>query len=104
LLAAVPGGEFVLKGFRNRDLRPLLSGAAPPGARERARQASRVTRLLLRLRGHGLVSRVPKSHRYPLSERGRTTITALLAAREAGTRQLAGLAGYNLRSGRRSGG
>jgi hypothetical protein len=93
LLAAVARGEFVPSGFRNRDLRPLLFGAAPPTARERARQASRVTRLLRLLRAHALVSRVPKSHRYQLSEGGRITITALLAAQEASTQQLAGLAG-----------
>jgi hypothetical protein len=40
------------------------------------------------LRAHGLIAKVPKTHRYQLTEKGRTTISALLAARNANVKQL----------------
>jgi hypothetical protein len=42
--------------------------------------------------GHGLIQKVPKTHRYQLTTRGRTTITALLIAKQADVQQLAQLA------------
>ncbi len=47
-----------------------------------------VTRQLRLLRAHGLIRKVPKTHRYVVSEAGRRTITALLAARNASVDQL----------------
>jgi hypothetical protein len=40
------------------------------------------------LRAHGLIRKVPKTHRYLLTDKGRTTITTLLAARYADTNKL----------------
>lgn len=87
LLEAISRGEFIVQGFRNRDLRPLLFGeaASPEACR---RQMAKVTRLVRLLRAHGLVHKVPKTHRYTVSPQGRETITALLAARAANTEQL----------------
>jgi hypothetical protein len=47
-----------------------------------------VTRLLTLLRAHGLIAKVPKTHRYQVTERGRASIVALLAARQANTNTL----------------
>ena len=83
LLQAVSRGEFVLTGFRNCDLRSILfpkSSACPP---ERKRASGRVTRLLRLLRAHGLIRKLPKTHRYQLTVNGRATINAVLAARNA---------------------
>jgi hypothetical protein len=87
LLEAVSRGEFVLNGFRNRDLRPLLFGDVA-SADARRRQAAKATRWIRLLRAHGLVHKVPKTHRYVVSPQGRETIAALLAARAANTKQL----------------
>jgi hypothetical protein len=91
LLEAVSRGEFSLQGFRNRDVRALLypRKAAPE---EQRRRSGRVTRLFALLRAHGLIRRVPGTHRYQLTERGRRIITALLAARNADVDQLTQLA------------
>jgi hypothetical protein len=91
LLAAVSRGEFVLEGFRNRDLRQILFGqvTSPDTCR---RQTAKVTRMTRMLRAHGLVHKVPKTHRYTVSPKGREIITALLAARSANTQQLMNLA------------
>ena len=82
-------GAFVLNGFRNRDLRERLFGRASSDVQERKRQSARVTRQLRLLRAHGLVQKVPKTHRYQVTPKGRTAINALLAARQADTSRLA---------------
>lgn len=92
LLAAVARGEFAINGFRNRDLRALLCGERPTDPAAAKRQAAHITRQLRLLRGHGLIQKVPKTHRYQLTARGRTTITALLIAKQTNVQQLAQLA------------
>jgi hypothetical protein len=92
LLATVIRGEFALNGFRNRDLRPLLFGDAEGPPAEVKRQAAKITRLLRMLRGHGLIQKVPKTHRYTLTEHGRRTITAIQVAMNANTQKLSQMA------------
>jgi hypothetical protein len=87
LLEAVSRGEFLLEGFRNRDLRGILFGEAESGDTRR-RQMAKVTRQIRMLRAHGLVHKVAKTHRYTVSAHGREVITALLAARSANTNKL----------------
>lgn len=89
LLEAINRGEFILNGFRNRDLRALLFAESPAATPEEAkRQSAKVTRLLRLLRAHGIITKVPKTHRYQVSAAGRNKVTALLAARHANTEQL----------------
>jgi hypothetical protein len=88
LLAAVYRGEFTLNGFRNRDLRPLLFGAQAVAPHEARRQSAAVTRKLRLLRAHGLIHKVPKTHRYQISARGRTIIATVMAARQANAAKL----------------
>jgi hypothetical protein len=92
LLSAVNRPEFTLQGFRNRDLRPLLFGSGEVSPEEARRQSAKVTRQLRMLRAHGLILKVPHTHRYQLTARGRTILTALQAARQANAEQLAKLA------------
>ena len=90
LLEGVSRGEFAINGLRNRDLRPLLYGdesAVPPA--EVRRRAGRVTRQLRLLRAHGLLQKVPHTHRYQITAQGREIITALLTARHTPIAQLA---------------
>jgi hypothetical protein len=91
LLQVINQGQWALSGLRNRDLRVGLYGEAATDA-ERRRQASRVSRLLALLRAHGILRKVPRSHRYHLTSHGRTLVTALLTARQASTEQLTKLA------------
>jgi hypothetical protein len=93
LLEAVARGEFMISGFRNRDIRGLLFGAEPTDRKEFKRQSTAVTRRLRMLRAHGLIKKVPHTHRYVLTKTGRQTLPALIAARQADTTQLAQLAG-----------
>lgn len=93
LLEAVARGEFAISGFRNRDIRGRLFGAEPTDAAERKRQSTVVTRRLRMLRAHGLIKKVPHTHRYVLTKTGRETLPALIAARQADTTRLTQLAG-----------
>lgn len=83
LLEAVSRHEFLLNGLRNRDLQRLQFGAKPATAAEKRRRCAAVTRQLRLLRAHSLLHKVPRTHRYLVSEAGRRALTALLAARNA---------------------
>jgi len=91
LLEAINRGEFAISGLRNRDLRAVLFPTKASDKQERRRSA-RVSRWLALLRAHGILRKVPASHRYHLTSKGRTLVTALLTAREANTEQLTKLA------------
>ena len=91
LMAAVNRGEYVINGFRNRDVRGRLYGATTDKGKE-VQQMRAVGRKLRLLRGHGLIAKVPKTHRYMVTKKGRRIITALLAARQASTEKLTALA------------
>ena len=84
LLRSLGKGDYLVNGFRNRDVRVQLFGSCADGD-ERRRQAAKVTRLLALLRAHELIKKVPKTHRYQLSANGRRVVTVLLAAHAAQT-------------------
>ena len=89
LLAAVARPEFMIAGLRNRDLVSVMDGKIANDA-ARKRRSAQVSRQLRLLRGHGLLKKVPKSHRYQVTERGRIVLTALAAAKNASTRKTGG--------------
>jgi hypothetical protein len=88
LLRTVARGDFLVQGFRNRDLRVALYGDTADETVQR-RQAARVTRQLRLLRAHGLILKVQKTHRYQLSAQGRRVLSALLSAHAADASRLA---------------
>ena len=72
LFVAIARGEFNITGFTNRLLRSLVDGLS----------ASRVSRLLKRLRLHGLIRRMGATYRYRLTALGKRTVCAALVLRE----------------------
>ena len=92
LLRAVNEGDHLLNGFRNRDLRARLYAKPTDDHAEQRRRSARVGRLLRLLRAHGLIKKIPKTHRYQMTEFGRRVVTALLTALDATTAELARLA------------
>jgi hypothetical protein len=93
LLQAVGRGEWLISGFRNRDLQPLLPvvggvAVADDDRMAKRRRSGQVTRKLRMLRAHGLIHKVPHTHRYLVSDKGRQVIAALHAAREADVQKL----------------
>ena len=89
LFEAVSQGGFMIDGFSNRQVRALLfpnsEGVDTTTAK---RQSAKVTRLLRLLRGHGVITKVPKTHRYQVTEKGRASLSVILAARQANTKLL----------------
>ena len=90
-MTIVNRGDFSLTGFGNRDLRFHFYPAVKDKPKQRTEMAA-VGRRLRLLRAHGLIAKVPKTHRYVVTEKGRNLITALLAARNASTEKLTALA------------
>jgi hypothetical protein len=88
LLQAVNHGEFVINGLRNRDLRHLLFPDPATTMDEQRRRSAHVGGLLRLLRAHRILRKVPRTHRYHLTDSGRRIITALLAANDASVREL----------------
>ena len=92
LLTVVAQPEFAVNGLRNRDAVAGLFAKPAKDAAERKRRSAQVGRQLRLLRAHGILRKVPKTHRYQVTERGRLILTALEVARHASTAKLVGLA------------
>ncbi len=89
LLKAISRGEFATAGFRNRDLRAILYPASSTLSDiEMRRRSARISRRLRMLRAHALIRKIPKSHRYRLTDRGQLLTAALFAVRTATVKQL----------------
>jgi hypothetical protein len=65
-------GEFTISGFTAKDLRHLIANKNP----------GQMTRLLRRLRAHGLIKKVGKRYKYYLTDFGRQASTMVLKLRE----------------------
>jgi hypothetical protein len=84
LFKAVMAGEHAINGFRNRGLCRRLYDKSPKSPDEARQRCTRVSRLITKLRGHGLVAKVPKSRLYRPTLRGQRLLSAAIRYREAG--------------------
>jgi hypothetical protein len=87
LFEVIARAEFVTAGFRNRDVRMHLY-SRPKTATDQRRLSGKVSRQLRLLRAHGVIRKLPKTHRYQLTERGRLLTAALRATRDASIQHL----------------
>jgi hypothetical protein len=92
LLTAVNRGEFTINGLRNRDLQTLLFAGVPATKAEARRRSAAVSRKLRLLRAHGIIQKLPHTHRYQVTANGRLLINAVLSAQRTTTQQLTTLA------------
>jgi hypothetical protein len=88
LLEAVNHGEFTIHGLRNRDLQKLLYGAPAASLQEARRRSAAVSRKLRMLRAHGLIQKLPHTHRYQVTDQGRIILNGILMAANATLNQL----------------
>jgi hypothetical protein len=79
LFAAALDGRHLLNGFRNRDLASLLD--THPAPTDIPRRRERTSRLIAKLRGHGLIAKVTRSRLYRVTPRGHRLMSALLTFR-----------------------
>jgi len=88
LLTAINHGEFLINGFRNRDLQKALYATDAQSEVDRRRRSSAVSRKFRMLRAHGLIQKVPRTHRYHVTESGRTILLAVLTVARMSLHQL----------------
>jgi hypothetical protein len=81
LFRAVLGGEFLVHGFRNAQLRRLLYPQAR-SAQEIRRNSLRTTRLLSLLRAHGLLRKLSHTRLYRVTEKGQKVMSTALLFRQ----------------------
>jgi hypothetical protein len=77
IFAAVLGGDHIAQGFRNKDIRENLY-AERATASTRRRQSAAIGRLLKRLHVRALISKVPHTRRWRVTDPGRRILTGAL--------------------------
>ena len=88
LLEAVNHGDFFLNGFRNRDLQAILYGSKAASEAEQRRRSAAISRRLRLLRAHGVIRKVPHTHRYHVNPNARTMLVAILTAARTTLKQV----------------
>ena len=88
LITAVNHGEFLINGLRNRDLQKLLYGTEAESPAERRRRSAAISRKLRLLRAHGLIQKVPRTHRYHVTDAGRAILVVVLTTARTTLHQL----------------
>ena len=72
LFAAVPDGDHIAHGFRNKDLRRALKLST-------TKASAAVSRLLKRLHVRGLIAKIPRTRRWRVTESGRQVLRHTLS-------------------------
>jgi hypothetical protein len=88
LLAAISDPKWMIQGLRNRDVAAVLYPEETKDITVRRRRSAHVTHLLRLLRAHGLLEKIPATHRYQVPTEARIKIQALLAVRNANPDEL----------------
>ncbi len=81
LFKAAMAGQHNIVGFRNADLTRRLY-RRPPSLATRHRRCERVSRLIVKLRGHGLIAKVPRARLYRVTPYGQRVMTAAAAVHD----------------------
>jgi len=81
LFAAVLRGEHTLNGFRNKDLSQQLYPTPARSDQERRQRSAHCSRLIAKLRGHGLIAKVKDQRLYRATKRGHQLLSAALHCR-----------------------
>lgn len=82
LFQSIMHGGFLIRGFRNKDLRLLLF-PNPISNEQLNRDISRTSRLISLLRAHHLVNKVPYSRLYRISNNGQRVMSTALIFRNS---------------------
>ena len=81
LFSATLAGEHSLNGFRNKNLQAYLYPKPAKTHTEQRQRSAHVTRLVAKLRGHGLISKVKGSRLYRSTPRGVRLMSAAILCR-----------------------
>ncbi|MCU4183824.1 hypothetical protein K6U06_05585 [Acidiferrimicrobium sp. IK] len=82
LFRAALAGEHLINGFRNAHLQARLYPRPARDDVEVKRRCARTSRLIVKLRGHGLVAKVPRRRLYRVTPYGQRFMSAALAVHD----------------------
>ena len=85
IMETVCDGRFIIQGFRNKDIREKIL----PDVKDLKKRSSKTSRILKKLRQHGLIKKVQRSRRYHITSKGRRIMGALIELRRKDYPQLA---------------
>jgi hypothetical protein len=83
VVTAMSQGEFLLQGFRNKDLRRFLHPEAEADPVRRDKASQRLSRTIRLFREHRLLYKVMRTNRYRLTKRGRMAVAMACKLRES---------------------
>jgi len=78
LFQAVLHGDFTINGISNKELRKKLF----PDSMADKKVRNKVTRMLAKLRAHGLIRKAPRSFKYYVTPKGRSTMSGIIYLKE----------------------
>ena len=76
-METVCDGRYLVQGFKNKDIRCKIF----PDIKDQKKQSSRTSRILKKLRQHGLIKKVPGSRRYHVTSKGHRVMGPLIEIR-----------------------
>lgn len=79
LFRAVLAGEHAICGFANKEVTRRLHPRPATDEWEALRRCQRTSRLIAKLRGHGLVAKIPRRRRYRVTAYGHRVMSAAIA-------------------------
>lgn len=82
LFRAALAGEHAIVGFRNTDLQRRLHSRPATDETEARRRCQRTSRLIAKLRGHGLIAKVPRRRLYRVTPHGQRFMSAALTVHD----------------------
>ena len=77
IMETICDGRYFINGFRNKDIRKIIF----PDIKDPGKLGGKTSRLLKKLRQHGLIKKVPRSRRYTVTSKGRRIMGALIELR-----------------------
>lgn len=77
IMETICDGKYLINGFRNKDIRKTVF----PDIKIPEKLSSKTSRLLKKLRQHGLIKKVPRSRRYHVTSKGRRIMGTLIELR-----------------------
>ena len=88
LLEAINRGDFLVTGFRNRDLQAILYPEPADSPREKRRRSAAISRKLRMLRAHKIIHKKGNTRAYQVAPQARTTLVAILTAARTSLHQI----------------
>ncbi len=82
ILEAVANGQYAINGLRNRNVREIVFPNLKT-KEEIKKHSAKISRLFRLLRMHGLIKKIPRTHRYLLTEKGSKLVSALKTINES---------------------